>query len=99
MKEKEKLLEMIKRFSEEKTTVKEFWNEYHLYYTNIEATEIFKEYDFDFFDEVNEKLYYTDWQSPADPALIEEQDLLSWIKQNLPLYLNGKWKSEWPTKK
>lgn len=98
MDEKQKLIEMIKKYSEGKTTIKKFWEEYHIFYSSLDST-LLKEYDSEFFDEVNEKLYYTDWQSPADSALLEEKGLLAWIQKNLPLFLNGKWKSEWSSKK
>lgn len=49
------------------------------------------EYDYDFFDEVFDKLWHTDFESPSDEYLHEPSYLLDWVSTNYPQYINKMW--------
>jgi len=90
---KNNLLEKVKKFVNGKYSVEDFWKDFYIYFYMVD-TKILDEYDYSFFLELCEELYHTDFVSPpSDPALKDSKELLSWIKENLPLYLDGKWRS------
>ena len=73
--------------------IEKFWKDFHLFYADVpEKTKSLTEYDWNFFDELNEKLHHTDWQILSDPKLIPSKEFITWVKHNFPKYLSGDWK-------
>ena len=57
-----------------------FWHRYNRLWAEVPAGVLANE-DEEFFDEVNERLHYTDTQSPADPTLSDPAAFTSWLAE------------------
>ena len=89
---KGRILEAAERYLSHDLSIRDFWTAFQdLYF--FSGSSGLTEYDSAFFDELNDVLHYTDFQSPPDPALHDERQVRTWLQDNLPLFKSGKWKA------
>ncbi len=90
--DKEVLIKAIETFLDSNLDVKTFWENYHFYYADIPDNSIsLTNYDWKFFNEVNELLYHTDWKTPSNTNLNSPYKLKEWLTKNFQNYLNERW--------
>ena len=92
---KGRLLDVAEQYMSGDLPVRDFWIAFQDLYFFSGSTD-FTEYDSSFFDELNELLHDTDFQSPPDPHLRGEGQVRTWLRENLPVFKAGKWKANIP---
>jgi hypothetical protein len=90
---KQAMLEVIERYLGGKLSIRQFWKEFISYYAAGPSIGRLSDYDESFFDEVNEKLHYADWESPPDPDLEDPHKFEQWLRAAISQYKEGKWKA------
>ena len=89
---KEILIKIVQKYQSGSATIEEFYNEFNDYYHGLhENDESLKQYDWHFYDELNDQLHYTDFETPPDENLISAEKLMKWINNNFLQYFEGKW--------
>jgi hypothetical protein len=85
MQERQELVSAIEAYLSGSLPLPDFWKTFT--FTWADAPEgAFTEPDWDFFSRVNDELHHADWESPADPALREENDFRAWLREAYARY-------------
>ena len=82
------LLSLIHQALTKELDIATFWHRYNFLWADVPAG-VLRNEDEAFFDEVNERLHYTDTQAPADPALSDPAAFTSWLARAVLSFEDG----------